>query len=680
MKMNKFRKQVLLFFMLLVSVITLTACKEEPSPNETMKKYVKLWNEQKFDNMYSLLSKASKNNVSKEDFSDRYEKIYQDINVENLNIKVKEKEFSDKELEKGKVSIPFQLTMNTMAGEIKFDHKAILVKEKQGKDEEEQWYVQWDTTYIFPDLEEGDKVRISTSTGKRGEIFDRNGIPLAMNGSAIEIGIVPEQIVGKEATVKQQLAQLLDVSVEYIDAKLSEQWVQPHYFVPIKKVAKSNTDLVQKAVSIDGVMAQDVPEREYPFAEKTAHLIGYISHVTAEDLEKNEGKGYTENDKIGRRGLEQLFEDRLRAKNGAKIYIEKADGAELTLAEKEAEDGETIHLTIDALLQQTMYEQMKEDSGTAAAIHPVTGEILALISTPSFDPNDFILGISDKKYKELEENKEKPLINRFAASFVPGSSLKPIVAAIGLENGSIDPNKKLSIKGKQWKPDDPKWGNYSITRVNGNISSVNLHDALIYSDNIYFAMMGLEMGAEKLEEGLKQFGFGDESIEWPYPVTVSQISNSGKLAEGTQLADTSYGQGEVLMNILHLATSYTPFVNNGDMILPVLEKGKEKKILKEKLISPENVQIIAEGLKDVVANPGGSAHSAYMKDLVLAGKTGTAELKSNLDEKGQENGFFVAYNVDQPNLLIAMMIENVQDHGGSKYVVEKVKKVFKEMK
>lgn len=666
-------------FITFLSVLFLTACNDEPSPKDAFYNYVKLWNEQKFDKMYSILSNDAKEQISKEDYVERYSKIYSDINVEDLKITVGKKEVSDDELDKGKVKLPFSLSMNTLAGEVSFKHNAQLVKEKQGKDEEERWYVQWDTTYIFPELEEGDKVRISVSTGKRGEIFDRNGLPLAMNGSAFEIGIVPEKM-GNEGAVKENLAKLLGVSVQFIEAKLSEPWVQPHYFVPIKKVAKSETDLVQKAVNIAGVMAQDVPEREYPFGEAAAHLVGYIGSVTAEDLEKNEGKGYTANDKIGRRGLEQLYEDRLRPKNGAKIYIEKTDGTEALVAEKKAEDGETIHLTIDASLQKTIFEEMGKDSGTAAAIHPINGEILALVSTPSFNPNDFVLGISDSKYKELEENKEKPFINRFAATYAPGSSIKPIVAAIGLENGMIDPKEKKSIEGKQWKPNDPKWGDYSITRVVSNISSVDLHDALVYSDNIYFAMTGLDMGAEKLNEGLKEFGFANDDLTFPYPVTSSQVSNDGTIAEGPQLADTAYGQGQMLMNILHLATTYTPFLNNGDMIIPVLEKGEEKKVWKQQLISPENIELITDGMKDVVANPGGSAHSAYMKDLLLAGKTGTAELKSKLDEDGQENGFFVAYNVDNPDLLIAMMIENVQDNGGSKYVVGKVKNVFKQVK
>jgi len=666
-------------FITFLSVLFLTACNDEPSPKDAFNDYVKLWNEQKFDKMYSILSNDAKDKISKEDYVERYSKIYSDINVEDLKITVGKKEVSDDELDKGKVKLPFSLSMNTLAGEVSFKHNAQLVKEKQGKDEEEQWYVQWDTTYIFPELEEGDKVRISVSTGKRGEIFDRNGLPLAMNGSAFEIGIVPEKM-GNEGAVKENLAKLLGVSVEFIEAKLSEPWVQPHYFIPIKKVAKSETDLVQKAVNIAGVMAQDVPEREYPFGEAAAHLVGYIGSVTAEDLEKNEGKGYTANDKIGRRGLEQLYEDRLRPKNGAKIYIEKTDGTEALVAEKKAEDGETIHLTIDASLQKTIFEEMGKDSGTAAAIHPINGEILALVSTPSFNPNDFVLGISDSKYKELEENKEKPFINRFAATYAPGSSIKPIVAAIGLENGTIDPKEKKRIKGKQWKPNDPKWGDYSITRVVSNISSVDLHDALVYSDNIYFAMTGLDMGPKNLNEGLKEFGFANDDLTFPYPVTSSQVSNDGTIAEGPQLADTAYGQGQMLMNILHLATTYTPFLNNGDMIIPVLEKGEEKKVWKQQLISPENIELITDGMKDVVANPGGSAHSAYMKELLLAGKTGTAELKSNLDEDGQENGFFVAYNVNNPDLLIAMMIENVQDNGGSKYVVDKVKNVFKQVK
>jgi penicillin-binding protein 3 len=669
------KKGMMLFCIITFSSILLSACRENPSPHDALRKYTKLWTNQQFADMYAMLSKQAKQNISKEDFVNRYKKIYQDIEVTNLSVKplpAKEKDSG-----KDEIKLPFSVKMDTIAGPIQFKHEALLVKEKvQGG---EQWHVQWDTTYIFPQLQKNDKVRISLISGKRGEIYDRNGLPLAMNGTAYEIGIIPGQMKENEETIKKELSELLHIPVESIDEKLKASWVQPDYFVPIKKVAKSETTLLEKARKIQAVAVKEVLEREYPFAEASAHLIGYIGTITAEELKTLKNKGYSSSDRIGKRGLEEWWEERLRGKDGAKIYIEKSNGSTVTIAEAKAQDGETIALTLDAKLQKTIYEQMKGRAGTAVAIHPLTGEILALVSSPSFNPNQFVLGISSEQYKKLENDPAKPLINRFAATYAPGSAIKPVIGAIGLEKGAITPEQTKTIIGKKWQPKDGSWGNYFVTRVSDRLQNVNLQNALIYSDNIYFAMVGTDLGPDKLKEGLRSFGFA-ENLPFPYPIQKSQISNNGNLKTGPQLADTSYGQGQMQMSILHLATAYTPFLNNGDLLQPILEKSQQKTVWKQQIISAKTANIIAEGLKQVVANPNGTAHSAYMKDVPLAGKTGTAELKENQGEKGKENGLFVAYNTNKPDLLIAMLIEDVQHDHGSKYVVNIVKNIFQTVK
>jgi penicillin-binding protein 3 len=244
-----------------------------------------------------------------------------------------------------------------------------------------------------------------------------------------------------------------------------------------------------------------------------------------------------------------------------------------------------------------------------------------------------------------------------------------------LENGTLKPNEEMKVKGKTWQK-DKSWDKYKVTRVT-DVSSVNLEKALIYSDNIYFAQAALNLGRDKFVDGLKQFGLGEE-FPVSFPFVASSIGEEG-MSEG-QLADSGFGQGKIQMSTLHLAMSYTPFLNEGNLLSPRLDQAKESKVWKENVISPETAKMISDDLVQVVANQNGTAHKdAFMKDLPLAGKTGTAELKTSLDDKnGKELGWFVGYNTQDPSLLVSMMIEDVKKRNGSHYVTPKVKNVFKE--
>lgn len=218
-----------------------------------------------------------------------------------------------------------------------------------------------------------------------------------------------------------------------------------------------------------------------------------------------------------------VLEDRLRGEKGAKVYIKKAnDAGEVILAEKKPTDGETITLAIDIDVQLITYDQLKGGAGAAAAIHPLTGETLALVSSPSFDPNAFVLGISTEEWNRLNEDPLKPLINRFGATYAPGSAFKPITSGIALENHVITPETTIDVKGKEWKKDS-SWGGYSITRVTDPGKPVNLKDAFVYSDNIYFAQAALGIGGETFEAELKEYGFG-EPFPFEYPLYESKVS------------------------------------------------------------------------------------------------------------------------------------------------------------
>jgi penicillin-binding protein len=662
-------KKWIVMLLVFVACLALAACNKEPKPEERFAAYVEDWNSGNFDKMYDYLSAAAKEKVSKKDFTGRYKKIYDDLEIENVKVTFTPPE--EAEEKDGKVRFPFSVEMNSIAGKIAFEHNAVLTKEE--RDDEKNWYVNWDTTFIFPELEEGDKIGLSVTPAKRGDIVDANGIGLAVTGKVSEVGIIPGKMeAGKEEETIEQVADLLGMAPEQIEKELSASWVQPEHFVPIKKIPGDDTKLLEKVTSIPGVDNRSAEARVYPLGEAAAHLIGYVGPVTAEELEKA-GSGYQSTDVIGKRGLEQVFEKQLKGENGVQIVIHKEDGSETTVAEKPVKDGEDVRLTIDAGLQRQMFNEMKGEAGTAAALDPVTGETLALVSSPSFDPNVLSLGASAKEWKSLQENGKEPLLTRFKAGFAPGSAMKPITAAVALEAGAINWNKTYDIKGKSWKKDS-SWGGYSVTRVTEANGPVDLEKALILSDNIYFARAALDLGKDKFVSGLKSFGFEEDIPGYAYPLEESKI---GDIGSDIALADSAYGQGQIEMNIVHLAAAYTPLVNKGNMIKPVLAKEDQPAtVWKENVMSEETAASLQKALVKVVEDAKGTARAAQIPGYPLAGKTGTAELKASQGKKGKENGFFVAYNPENPELLVAMMIEDVQDRGGSQVAVEKVKNIF----
>jgi cell division protein FtsI/penicillin-binding protein 2 len=653
---------ILLLFM--ISALALAGCEKVPEPQNRFSEYISLWNKQKFTNMYQYLSADAKKSVSEKEFTDRYQKIYKDLEISGLKVSFKK----PKEEKREKPVYSFSVKMNSVAGAINFTGKAHMQKQERNK--KTNWYIDWDPSFIFPKMQAGDKISIQTEEPARGEILDRNGNGLAINGQVYEVGVIAGQV--SEAAI-QQLSSLLGMPQVSINQALAAGWVKDGLFVPLKNVSMDNTALVDKLVALDAVRTKKVNARIYPYKEAAAHLTGYVGPITADELKDH--PDYSSQDIIGKRGLEQVFDEQLHGKTGVRILITKKLGGVEVLAEKPVEDGKQVQLTIDVAMQEKLFGELKGEAGTAAAMNPQTGETLALVSSPSFDPNQAALGFSAAQLKALQDNKLSPLTTRFKQGYAPGSVLKPIVAAIGLTNGSLNPSAEVAISGKKWQK-GKSWGNYYVTRVHVT-SPVNLEKSLIYSDNIYFAQTALKMGATAFTEGLQKFAFG-EDWGYAYPLVKSSI---GSLSSEIALADSGYGQGQVQVNIVHLMASYSVFANNGNMIKPVLLVDEpQKQVLKEQVVSPEAAATVTADMRKVVSDPHGTAHTAEIPGYPLAGKTGTAEIKQKQGELGTENGWFVAFNPETPNLMIAMMVEGVEKKGGSMVPVKKVTDIFKAYK
>ena len=380
--------------------------------------------------------------------------------------------------------------------------------------------------------------------------------------------------------------------------------------------------------------------------------------------------------------MEGLFEKELKGQNGRIISIVTSQGEEKqVLAAIPRIDGQDITLTIDSSLQEMVYDAFEDSKSCTVAMNPYTGEILALVNNPSYDDNDFILGMSEETWAGLNEDERKQMLHRFRQRFAPGSSFKPITGVIGLTTGALTPDENFGedAAGLSWRK-DAGWGGYYVTTLHG-YSPVNLKNAYIYSDNIYFARAALKIGKDDFMAGLNRLGF-NQKLPFEISVAKSQYSNTDRIETEIQLADSGYGQGQILVNPIHLASLYTMFPNRGDVIKPRLvhDKDMEPEVWLPGAFSPEITERIENSLKQVVSSPEGTGRAAYREDLTLAGKTGTAEIKaSKTDTSGTELGWFAVYTADadiQKPVLMVSMVEDVKNAGGSGLVVRKSRDVL----
>ena len=571
---------------------------DQNKPEEVLNAYISCLENKDYEGMYTLISDSTKTRIDKDTYISRNKNIYEGIeatNIEVSNINV----VSDNN--SSNYTVSYTMSFDTLAGNLSNNYTMTFDRQDDNK-----YYINWNSNLIFPGLEENYKVRVYSTTGSRGDILDRNGNVLATNN--------------------------------------------------------------------------EEGQREYPYGEIAAHLVGYIRGISAEELEAHSGEGYTESSLIGKTGLELAFEDRLRGKNGTGIYIvDENENVIETIAETDVEDGEDIKTTIDIELQENIFNEFNGDNGFSIAMNPKTGEVLAMVSFPSFDSNNFITGFSDEEWNSLSNDTDTPMLARYESTWAPGSSFKPVTGGIGLTTNSFTSNEDFGTSGLSWQ-NNSSWGDYYVTTLTRYSGAANLRNALIYSDNIYFAKAALKIGADTFAEQLNKIGF-NTSIDFPISMSASQYSDTENFETEVQLADSGYGQGKVLVNPLHMASIYSAFVNDGNMIKPVIEYNSETEYLIENAFTKEAAEEIRDDLIQVVDNSNGTGHEAKISGVTIAGKTGPAELKSSQDEEGAELGWFnsiVISDEDDEQLLTINMVENVENRGGSHYLLPKVKNIVQD--
>ena len=623
------------------------------SNEQVVTEYFELLKKKDYKQMYQMLDQKTVYTPTQKYFIEKHKEIYDVINPSNIQVKV---------IDEKDNMVQYQISMDTVAGKVKYKNK-IEIKNEQ---------IKFNKQLIFDEFSDKNKVKVITTQPYRGYILDRNGKYLAKQGNAYSFGLVRGKLNGENDYA--QIAKYLETDVEAIQKKMSASWINDDSFVPIKTVSEATkNDLINKNIlGINGVKISTVSIRTYPYDKAASHIVGYVQNVNAEDLKKHKNEGYNLTSVIGRSGIEAAYEQQLRGITSGKIdLVDKNDKVIKELCHKEVKmSPQDITLTIDIDLQQSLYNEYQNDKSASVALNPKTGEVLALVSTPSYSNNDFVLGLSIDKWNELNNDVNQPLLNRYKQTYTPGSTMKPITAAIGLETKSIDLDKDLGAEDKWQK--DSSWGNYYVTTLHAP-SPNNLKNALTYSDNVYFARSALNIGKENLFKYYKNLRIG-EKIPFELSLNRSQYINKKQKVNDQLIADSGYGQGQILMNPVQLASIYSSFINNGSIYRPhIVKKGEQMWI--QRVFSDQTVKTIKEDLINVIADENGTGHSIYHENIQLAGKTGTAEIKqSQSDTTGSELGWFTVMTTDSKRpILMTTVVEDVKGRGGSGYVVEHTK-------
>lgn len=576
----------------------------------------------------------------------RNQAVFDRVGASDIKItNVKTKKYDSKTYE-----LTFTANMNTKIGKLSAQHyEAPIVKVG------DNWRIQWSPRLLFPSMDGKDTVQIDLIAATRGQIYDRNNQLLAKNGDVTQAGLVPGKLgTGADRTANlEKIAAAWDVKVTSLETLLKQSWVTDDTFVPVKIVTDSPV--------MTGAAYQTIGSRTYPLGEAAAQLIGYVGTATADDIRKD--PTLTANSKIGKTGLEQIYDKQLRGTDGGQISIQNGDNIHPLLTKK-AVNGKSLKLTIDANQQKTAYTQLAGKAGSVVTMNPTNGELLTLASSPSYDPNAFVNGINQTDYDKYANNTSLPFLSRFAQRYAPGSTFKMLTAAIALQNKTITPDTTKSISGLKWQKDS-SWGDYKVTRT-VDAASENMTQALVNSDNIWFAQVALKMGASAYLKGLAPL-FKTQA-DLPLTMKKAQISNSGKLASETLLADTAYGQGQLLLSPIEQAAMYSTIANGGTMQQPTLIQGTKGKRTSSVLLA-NAANTVKTALAHVVSDQAGTAHNLAIDGHTIAAKTGTAELKQKQDTDGKENGFLVAMDADKNTYLTVALIEDT----GSDAVVTAMK-------
>jgi penicillin-binding protein 2 len=565
--------------------------------------------------------------------------------------------------------------------------------------------LQIDENERFNTLSQENRIRLVPLPPVRGQIYDRNGIPLAQNLPVYAIEVHPDQVEDMDAAL-DRVSQLVPLSDDEIQRFRDTLKTRPDFETQVLKSGLTDEEVARVAANqhlIDGIELTARLQRYYPLGPEMVDVVGYVGRISVSDLQHVDKAAYRGTDYIGKLGVEERYETELLGKVGYKEVETNAHGKVVrVLSSKKAVAGDDLYLSVDAKLQEAARKYLGDYQGAIVAVEPSTGAILAFVSNPVYDPNPFVEGISSRAYQALRQDPARPLLNRaLNGRYAPGSTIKPIFGLAALEDGR-SPDQTTFCPGYFRLPGSSH--RYRCWKRQGH-GHMNLHDAIAQSCDVYFYQLARTLGIEKLSNFMNQFGYGkktgidldgEPSGLAPTPEWKRKTRNQPWYPGETVIA--GIGQGYTLVTPLQMAMATATIADRGKRMQPHLvaysrdastnrTKYVEPKVLSRvDLKSQDYFNIVINAMKDVVNGPHGTARrSGIGAKYLIAGKTGTAQVigldpgqrynAESIAKRFRDHALFIAFApVDDPKIAVAVIAEN--GGGGSHTAAPIARKVM----
>ena len=642
---------------------TVTPTPVLPGPEEVALGFLESWERTDYKGMYALLSPPAQAEITQAEFAQYYHDVATEITMTALETQLVSL------LQDGpQGQAAYRLIMDTLlVGRIETDNLMSL-SYADGR-----WGVNWSPGLIFRELEDGNILRMFRHAPSRGNIYDRSGTGLAVEDQAVTVGVVPGQIEDEDKLLAE-LSWILGLWAASIKEKYA--LARPDWYVPIGDLSfEASQAHYSTLTSLPGVVLRDKWVRAYRHGGLAAHLLGYMGRIEQDEQAEWVAKGYSGDEMVGKAGLERWGDPYLAGRRGGTLVVLTPTGRQLvTIKEQPAVQSRSIYSTLDRRLQQVVEATLGDERGAIVALDPNTGQILAMASRPTFDPNMFVTGIDSGQWQVLANDASRPLVNRATqGTYPPGSVFKIVTMAAALEEGGLTPGSTFDCLGiwyglgKDW----PKtcW----LERGHGQ---VNLVQALTVSCDITFYELGkhlYELDPTLLPRYARLFGLGapigvgttDEvaGLVPDHDWKIAELGEAWFMGDSVNLA---IGQGYLLVTPLQVATMVASVGNGGTLYRPQLvlrvaasseepEQVFEPQELGRLPMKPETLSAIREGLLGAATSPEGTAYRAFKgMAIAVAGKTGTAE-----NPYGDPHAWFAGYApADHPQIAVVVLVEN----------------------